>query len=311
MRNLVLFDVRMDTGASAGPSRPRTTAQRVPFADQLADASAYNSNVNANIQTQPYSSFAVNTTKDVCPPSKSRVTTKADPSGKNKRALGKRKVQDATAELSRYSDLEPFCGEAPTIKTPVVLLLEQQKREKQDDQRRAGTAAVSTREPVEPSAQHELDGGDSESDEPLAKKHTKRVRAATGTRKRRNEGHANAPPPPTKSRSKAKKTVGLGDGPADEAPDHVEKANGRHRKVVPDANPPPPTTARGGVNSGGGSKIQVLQDKDSTTNTPRKRKKHVKALLDASAKDESEHGPPRKKSRRADAPARRCAVLFS
>ena len=41
MRNLVLFDVGMDTGASAGPSQRRTTAQRVPFADQLADASAY------------------------------------------------------------------------------------------------------------------------------------------------------------------------------------------------------------------------------------------------------------------------------
>jgi hypothetical protein len=267
--------------------------------------------LNTNIQTQPYSSFAVNTTKDVCPPSKSRVTTKAGPSGKSKRALGKRKAQDATAELSRYSDLEPFCGEAQTIKTPVVLLLEQQKREKQDDQRRARTIAMSTSEPVEPSAQHELDGSDSELDEPLAKKNTKRVRPATGTRKKRNDGNENAPLPSTKSRSKAKKTLGLGDGPADGAPDHAEKAIGRHRKVAPDAGPPPLTTARGGVNSGGGSKIQVLQDKDAMANVPRKRKEHVKALLDASVKDESEHGPPRKKSRRADAPVRRYAVIFS
>ena len=168
---------------------------------------------------------------------------------------------------------------------------------------------LSTSEPVEPPALHELDGSDSESDEPLAKKHTKRVRPATRTRKKRNEGNENAPPPPTKSRSKPKKTLGA--GPADEAPDHVEKAIGRHRKVAPDPGPPPLTTARGGVNSGGGSKIQVLQDKDATMNVPRKRKEHVKALLDSSAKDESEHGPPRKKSRRADAPARRYAVFFS
>lgn len=31
----------MGSVTSAGPSRARSTAQRVPFADQLADASAY------------------------------------------------------------------------------------------------------------------------------------------------------------------------------------------------------------------------------------------------------------------------------
>lgn len=35
------FPVGMDTGPCAGPSRLLTTAQRAPFADQLADASAF------------------------------------------------------------------------------------------------------------------------------------------------------------------------------------------------------------------------------------------------------------------------------
>src|SRR6266403_759017 len=38
---LVLFHVGMDTGTSAGPSLPRAAAQRKPFANQLADGSAY------------------------------------------------------------------------------------------------------------------------------------------------------------------------------------------------------------------------------------------------------------------------------
>ena len=169
---------------------------------------------------------------------------------------------------------------------------------------------MSTSESVEPPPPlHELDGSDSESDEPLAKKHAKRVRPVTGSRKKYNEGNENAAPPPTKSRSKAKKA--LGSGPADEATNRAEKTMGRRRKVAPDDGPPPPTTARGGVNSGGGSKVQVLREKNAPTNVPRKRKERVKALLDASAKDENEHEPPRKKSRRADPPARRYAVLFS
>jgi len=262
--------------------------------------------------TQPCSSLTVNSIKDACSASEraeSLLTAKTRPSGRNKRATGKRKVQDAAA-LSRYSDLEPFCGAAPTIKTPVVLLLEQQKREKQDAQRRAGAIAVSTSESVEPPALHELGESDSESDEPLAKKHAKRVRPVTGSRKKHNEGNENAAPPPTKSRSKAKKALGPGSGPADKATNHVEKTMGRRRKVAPDADPPPPTTARGGANSGSGSKVQVLREKNAPTNVPRKRKERVKALLDPSAKDENEHEPPRKKSRRADPPARRYVVLF-
>lgn len=38
---LVLFHVGMDAGTSAGLSLPLAAAQRKPFADQLADASAY------------------------------------------------------------------------------------------------------------------------------------------------------------------------------------------------------------------------------------------------------------------------------
>lgn len=40
--DLVLFHVGMDAGTSAGPSLPHA-AQQKPFADQLADASAYHS----------------------------------------------------------------------------------------------------------------------------------------------------------------------------------------------------------------------------------------------------------------------------
>lgn len=36
-----LFHIGMNAGTSAGPSRPRSAAQRRPFADQLADASMY------------------------------------------------------------------------------------------------------------------------------------------------------------------------------------------------------------------------------------------------------------------------------
>ena len=259
--------------------------------------------------TQPYSSLTVNSTKDVCSASeraKSLVTAKSHLSEKSKRALGKRAVQDAAAQPSRHSDLGPTCGAAPTIKTPGVLLLEQQKREKQEVQRRRAGAI----EPVEPLALHELDGSDSESDEPLAKKHAKRVRPVTGSRKKHNQGNENAPPPPTKRRSRAKKAPGLGDGTVDEATDHMEKAMSRHHKVAPDAGPPPSKTARG-VSLRDGSKVQVLQEKDAPTNVPRKRKERVKALLYESAKGENEHEPPRKKSRRVDPPAGRYAVLLS
>jgi len=303
----------MDTGTSAGPSRPRTTAQRAPFAGQLADASTYFYifQLELKCSSQPCSSLTVNSTKDVSSASegaKSLVTAKAHLSGKSERALGKRKAQDAAAQFLHHSDLEPSDGTGRSIKTPVVLLLEQQKRENQDAQKRAGAITMSTSEPVEPPLLHELDGSD---DEPLAKKYAKRGRPVTGSRKKHNKGSENVPPPPTKHRSKAKKALGLGDGPADEATNHMKKTMGRRRKVAPDAGPPSPTTACGGVNSGAGSKVQVLQEKDASTNVPRKRKVRVKALLDASAKDENDHEPPRKKSRRADPPARRYAVLFS
>lgn len=306
----------MDTGTSAGPSRSRTTTQQVPFANQPADASTCRHlfQLELKCSTQPCCSPTVNSTKDVSSAYesvKSLVTAEAQLSGQSERALGKRKVQDAAAQFLHGSDLEPSYGTGRTIKTPVVLLLEQQKREKQDAQTRAGAITVSSSEAVELPVLHELDGSDSGSDEPLAKKHAKRGRPATGSRKTHNKGNENAPPPPTKHRSKAKKALGLGDGPADEATNHMKKAMGRRRKVASDAGPPSPTTACGGINSGGGSKVQVLQEKDAPTNVQRKRKERVKALLDASAKDENEHVPPRKKSRRADRPTGRFVVLFS
>jgi hypothetical protein len=241
--------------------------------------------------TQPCSSLTVDSTKDV--------------SSAFERAFGKRKVQDVGAQFLHYSDLEPSYGTGQTIKTPVVLLLE---REKQDTQRRAGAITVSTSELVEPPVLHELDGSDAESDEPLAKKYAKPGRPVSRSRKKHNKGDDSAPPLPTKHRSKAKKTL---DGPANEATNYMKKTMGRRRKVTTDAGPPSPTTACGGVNLGGGSKVQVLQEKKARTNVPRKRKERVKALLDASAKDENDHEPPRKKSRRADPPAERYAVLFS
>jgi hypothetical protein len=50
MRAAILLDAEMNVGTSAGPSRPRTPApERIPFADQLANASAYYSVVSSRI----------------------------------------------------------------------------------------------------------------------------------------------------------------------------------------------------------------------------------------------------------------------
>jgi hypothetical protein len=65
-----------------------------------------------------------------------------------------------------------------------------------------------------------------------------------------------------------------------------------------------------GVHSGGRTKVQVLQEKSVPTDTPCKRKKRFKTVLNASLEDDNEHEPPRKKSRRADPPTKRYAVLF-
>jgi hypothetical protein len=56
--------------------------------------------------------------------------------------------------------------------------------------------------------------------------------------------------------------------------------------------------------------VQVLQEKSTPANVPRKRKERIKTLLEPSAKDEHEHEPSRKKSRRADPLTRRYAVFF-
>ena len=121
------------------------------------------------------------------------------------------------------------------------------------------------------------------------------------------KGEKNAPLPPAKYKSKAKEKVSATEA-RDLDPDTVPPA-ARRRKVAPDAIPPPPT-ACARVNSGGGTKVQVLQEKSVPTNAPRKRKERIKTVLDASLKDDNEHEPPRKKSRRADPPSKRYAVLF-
>jgi hypothetical protein len=72
--------------------------------------------------------------------------------------------------------------------------------------------------------------------------------------------------------------------------------------VDDDISPPPPT-AHVGANSNGKKKVQVLQEKGMPANAPRKRKDRIKTLLDPSARDENEHEPPRKKSRRTADPS--------
>jgi hypothetical protein len=63
---LVSFHVDVDTSISAGPSRSRASAQQMPFADQLADASTHHSFISASAQTSnstfsfPYSQLYQN-----------------------------------------------------------------------------------------------------------------------------------------------------------------------------------------------------------------------------------------------------------
>jgi len=121
------------------------------------------------------------------------------------------------------------------------------------------------------------------------------------------KGKKNAPLPPAKHKPKAKEKVSATEA-RDLDPDTVPPA-ARRRKVAPDAIPPPPTTCAR-VNSEGGTKVQVLQEKSVPTDAPRKRKERIKTVLDASLKDDNEHEPPRKKSRRADPPSKRYAIFF-
>jgi hypothetical protein len=270
---------------------------------------------------------------------KVKPSATAAPPPKSERALGKRNAQAAAALPPPYpAKLEPSGlvseGTATKVKSPLFLLLEMRQREKQDDQRRAGGVAAAASELAKSFAPHESDEGKSDdSDAPLAKKLKKRTPAVTKSRTKLNKGKGGAPQPPTKRRSKAKafeRGVGLPDEAANRAetiapprakkgsaedrvadPDTAAPAVGR-RKVAPDVDaeiPPPPTTHAGAI-SGGKKKVQVLQEKSTPANVPRKRKERIKTLLEPSAKDEHEHEPSRKKSRRADPLTRRYAVFF-
>jgi len=270
---------------------------------------------------------------------KPSATAAPPPLGKSERALGKRNAQAAAALPPPYpAELEPSGlvseGTARKVKSPLFLLLEKRQREKQDDQRRAGGVAAAS-EQAKSFAPHESDESESDdSDAPLPMKSEKRTPAVAESRTKLNKAKGSAPQPLTKRRSKAKalkRGVGLADEAANHAetiapprakkgsaaeervadPDTVALAVGR-RKVAPhvDADLPPPPTTHTGTNSGGSKKVQVLQEKSAPANAPRKRKERIKTLLEPSAKDEHEHEPSRKKSRRADPSTRRYAVLF-
>ncbi|KAI0287881.1 hypothetical protein BC826DRAFT_1041928 [Russula brevipes] len=162
-------------GSSAGPSRPRDAATRMPLADQLADA--------------------INSCKTQAAP----VSTPM----KSKRALGKCRATGAAASLQPYSDkpqplddLEHVSKPINTIKTPLVPMPQEQQRERQGTQRKAGeatslksghananNAAVKSTKSLAP---HELDGSDADdSDVPLAKKHARRLRTLSGPPKKK------------------------------------------------------------------------------------------------------------------------------
>ena len=270
---------------------------------------------------------------------KPSATTAPPPLGKSERAVGKCNAQAAAALPPPHpAELEPSGpvseGTARKVKSPLFLLLEKRQREKHDDQRRAGGVAAAPSELAKSFAPHESDGGESDdSDAPLAMKLDKRAPAVAESRTKLNKGKGNAPQPPTKRRSKAKaleRGVGLPDEAANRgetiAPPKAKKgsAAAEERAADPgtvalavgkvardvDADLPPPPPTHTGANSGVRKKVQVLQEKTAPANAPRKRKERIKTLLEPSAKDEHEHEPSRKKSRRADPSTSRCAVLF-
>jgi hypothetical protein len=262
------------------------------------------------------------------------VTPVPPPVGKSERVIGKRKAQAAATLPPRYSaetgpsDRASECG-VKQIKSPLFLLLEKQQRQKQDAQRRARGIAALVSEPVESHALQDLDGSEyDDSDVPLALKHAKRTSTVAESHTKLNKGKGSASRPSTKRKSKAK-ALALRADPPDEAancaetirPPRGKKASAsaeqdanpdtvtlavRRRKVAPDMDDdilPPPPTAHVGANSNGKKKVQVLQEKSALANAPRKRKDRVKTLLDPSARDENEHEPPRKKSRRTADPS--------
>ena len=299
---LILFHVGIDTG-TAGPSRPRAAVQRRSFADQLADASAHHFLLQLEHKrpTQPYPSFSVNTIKtqtvpDPCSSSiKVRPVVPAMPGtpplpGKNKRALGKRKVN------LEPSDGEPMCA-TESIKLPAVIALERQQREQQE--------------------RHDLGGSDSDSDVPLAKKNVaakpKRARTPAGTLTKSGKRKEDGPPPPKKrSKSKVKAPLVPTEDPSEQATNFTETVGtGLREKNTSNAHSE--TTTRIGTDLNDHERnTQVLQEKTVPVKVPRKRKDHTEAALDKidNNNNEDTHGPPEKKRRRANNTAR-CAFLFS
>jgi hypothetical protein len=340
MCGLALSYVCMNTGTCAGLSRPRATAQRIPFANQLADTSAFFSALR--LERMFNSTFfvpIVNSTKTRTVLDTSSTSEKVKPPvtpapsrlGQSESTLGKRNAQVIAALPRHAPELDPpgSAWECTTgkIKSPLFLLLEKQQRQKEDAQRRAGNHSAS--EPVDSHALREVDGNESDdSDVPLAVKAAKRIPTVGESHTKGKKRKGSAPPPPTKRRSKAK-ALALGvDQPGDAAnrtetmgpsrtkkggvaaerdadPDAVALAE-RRRGANVDADQPPPPTTHARANSRGRKKVQVLQEKSGPpANAPRKRKERIKTLLDPSAKDEHEHEhePPRKKSRRAADPS--------
>ncbi len=306
----------MDTGTSAGLSLPHTAAQRKPFADQLADASALSLYIPTECKslTQRLLSLTDNTAKTPTVPDSCAPSVKAehaDPAtllgtlpqqGKSKRALGKCKAQPAGALLSRYSDEPKLYDEGPVIKCPAIMVLERQQREKQDGQMNGRGFVVPECEQVNragleemiPPLLHDLSESSSDSDIPLAKyaaANSKRARSA-GTRTKPKTGKKNASPLPTKKRGRPRVKALL-----EPAEDPFDKATNITETV------------------GTGLRKKVLQEKTAPAKVPCKRKEHAKTLLD---RDDNNNGdehdrerrPPQKKRRRADLTAR-CAIFSS
>jgi hypothetical protein len=254
----------MDAGTSAGPSLPHAAAQRKPFADQLADASAYHSMFKVERKRLNLSSPSL-TVK----PTKSRIvrdsyspSMEVEPTepatllgtppqqGKRDRALGKCKPKPAVVLAPRYSDERNDFGEehvSKSIKCPALILLERQG-EKQDGQTKGQGFAVPEIEQVNragvkamrPPLLHDQSGSSSDSGVPLAKKHaaakSKRARSEAGTRTKPKTRKEEASPLPKKKRGRPKVkatniTETVGTGPRRKKPSVAEEGDAEPETV--------------------------------------------------------------------------------
>jgi hypothetical protein len=230
---LVLFHVGMDASISAGLSLPHAATQRKPFADQLADASAYHSifklehkRLNSSSPSLTVKHTKTRTVPDSCSPSMKiepaePATSLGAPSqqGKRERALGKCKAKPAAVLAPRYSDEPKDSGEehvSKSTKCPALLLVERQGREKQDGQTRGQGFAAPEIEQMNgagvnarrPPLLHDQSESGSDSGIPLAKKHAaaklKRARSLGGTHTKPKTSKEEAPPLLTKKRGRPK-----------------------------------------------------------------------------------------------------------